>query len=253
MCFLVIEALLAGFFLLFIVSGICTTMHIGNWAGAFISLVLFIACVRRQQLAEAISTLWQTRGGKVLIIIFSAIVIACVITALFISVMMIKAADDPPEKPVPVIVLGCRVKENGPSLMLSKRIDAAYDYLSKNPSAVCIASGGKGADEPYSEAEAIKNALIAVGISEDRLILEDKSENTFQNIRNSKAILNSLGYSDEAVIVTSEFHQLRARLIAQKQGLSVSSISSATYLPLLPSYWIREWFGVAHEYLIGRK
>ena len=133
--------------------------------------------------------------------------------------------------------------------MLDKRIEAAYEYLSENPDVICIASGGKGDDEPMSEAECIRQGLIRRGIAPDRIILEDKSVNTYENIRNSLAILDSIGAQRRAVIVTSEFHQLRASMISEKHGLESYSVSSRTYLPLLPSYWIREWFAVAYEWV----
>ena len=183
----------------------------------------------------------------------AALAVIGVITAIVISVLMIRAANNLPDEPTTVIVLGCRVKENGPSLMLQKRIDAAYDYMTENENVICIASGGQGSDEPMSEAQAIKNSLVEKGISPDRIIMEDKSENTFQNIRNSLEIFDSMGMSRKAVIITSEFHQLRAKMIASKQGLECYSKSSPTYPPLLPSYWVREWFGVLHELIIGRK
>lgn len=250
---LISEILLAAGSLLFLVSGISTTMHIGNIIGAVLCAGLFVGLLKRAELAGAVKLLWNTGAGRTVIIIVSVLAGICVAGAIFISVMMVWAMDIPPEKPVNVIVLGCRVKDSGPSLMLEKRIDAAYEYLSCNPDAVCIASGGKGEDEPYSEARAIADGLISRGIDDHRIILEDRSANTFENIRNSRLLMEELGLPAEAVIVTSEFHQLRARLIAKKQGFTVYSKSSQTFLPLLPSYWVREWLGVAHEYLIGRK
>lgn len=103
-----------------------------------------------------IKTAYKTQAGKVIITAIAAIAVIGVITAIVISVLMISAANNLPDEPTTVIVLGCRVKENGPSLMLQKRIDAAYDYMTENENVICIASGGQGSDEPMSEAQAIK-------------------------------------------------------------------------------------------------
>ena len=52
-----------------------------------------------------------------------------------------------------IVVLGAQMKENGPSVALAKRLDRAYEYLQENPDTFCVLSGGKGANEPVSEAE----------------------------------------------------------------------------------------------------
>ena len=57
-----------------------------------------------------------------------------------------------------VVVLGCQVFPDGhPSLMLRGRINAAYDYLSAHPDAVCVASGGMDDSEPITEAQCIRD------------------------------------------------------------------------------------------------
>ena len=150
-----------------------------------------------------------------------------------------------------VIVLGCRVKGDVPSLMLSRRINAAYEYLEKNPGTVCIASGGQGGDELISEAECIKNVLVERGISPDRIIMEDKSTSTDENIRFSMEKMKENGLSGGAVIVTNDYHQLRAKMICQKYGLETSAVSAETSLYLLPTYWVREWFGVVYQFFWG--
>ena len=248
-CLLFLGVLSAAFFLLFLITGIQTKFHTGNAVGMVMSGFLTLVFLFPNKTADIVCRLWGNGAGRVLLIIFASLAVVSVITAVIISAAMIRAMDRRPEKPANVIILGCRVKENGPSLMLDKRIEAAYEYLSENPDVICIASGGRGDDEPISEAECIRQGLIRRGISPDRIISEDKSVNTYENIRNSLAILDSIGAQRRAVIVTSEFHQLRASMLSEKQGLESYSVSSRTYPPLLPSYWIREWFAVAYEWV----
>ena len=248
-CLLFLGIISAAFFLLFLITGIRTKVHTGNAVGMLISAFLTLVFFFPNRTADIVCRLWGSGGGRAFLIIFAVLAVVSVITAAIISAAMIRAADRRPEKPANVIILGCRVKESGPSLMLDKRIEAAYGYLSENPEVICIASGGKGDDEPMSEAECIRQGLIRRGISPDRIISEDKSTNTYENIRNSLALLDSIGAERRAVIVTSEFHQLRASMISKKQGLESYSVSSRTYLPLLPSYWIREWFAAAYEWV----
>ena len=91
-----------------------------------------------------------------------------------------------------VVVLGCQVFPDGrPSLMLQGRIDAAYDYLTAHPDAVCIASGGQNGSEPISEALCIRDALVDRGIDPSRILLEDASRSTEENLAFSARLMNS--------------------------------------------------------------
>ncbi|MCM1577403.1 MAG: YdcF family protein [Ruminococcus sp.] len=240
-------------FLLFLMPGIFTKFNLGNLAGCLFFGGCLLLTFFREKVWETVRAMRETPLGRAAFTAAVTAFILCILAVFVISVFMIKAANRDIGDCGTVIVLGCRVKDAGPSLMLQKRIEAAYGYLSQNENALCIASGGQGADEPITEAAAIKNALVKMGISPDRIIEEGDSENTFQNIRNSARIMEELGLPPKAVIVTSEFHQLRAKILADKHGLETGAVSSDTNILLLPSYWVREWFGVVHEIVIGRK
>ena len=82
-----------------------------------------------------------------------------------------------------VIVLGAQVRGEVPTLVLSARIRAAAEYLKEHPQAIAVASGGKGSGESISEAEAIHRGLVRLGIAEERILLEDKSTSTAENLR----------------------------------------------------------------------
>lgn len=146
-----------------------------------------------------------------------------------------------------VIVLGCRVKGDEPSLALVKRVDAAYRFLLNNPNSVAILSGGQGRDENLSEALCMQKLLYDRGILKDRLILEDKSTSTDENIRFSLELMAQFGMKKEAAIATSEYHQKRAKLICNRYGLSSTAVSSRTKLTLLPTFLLREVFAEIKE------
>jgi len=149
-----------------------------------------------------------------------------------------------------IVVLGARVNKNGvPSKPLYWRIDAAEAYLRANPNTKAILSGGKGADEPKSEAQCMFDTLTARGIDESRLIMEDKSTNTNENIRLSLALME-----EDATfgVVTNNFHVFRAVRIAEKQsGKEVSGIASQYLDALLIHYMARESVGIAKDTLQG--
>ncbi len=132
-----------------------------------------------------------------------------------------------------------------------QRIMTAKRYLEKEPSAICVVSGGQGSDELISEAECMKRVLMENGISEDRIIMEERSTSTDENIRFSLEKLKERGISGPVTIVTNEFHQLRAQMIAESYGLESYSLSAPTAKYLLPTYWLREWFGVCYQFVFG--
>lgn len=148
-----------------------------------------------------------------------------------------------------IIVLGAQVREDGPSVVLKYRLDAAIDYLNENPHTVCIVSGGQGINEPFSEAEGMSEYLWDKGIEENRILLEDKSASTVENIQNSKALLkkpyNGVG------IVTNNFHVFRATRIAKKQGLEgVCGIAADSNALYLPNNVLRECLGILKDWLM---
>lgn len=149
-----------------------------------------------------------------------------------------------------IIVLGCRVKGDKPSRALVKRTDAAYKFLLRNPDSVAILSGGQGRDENISEAECMQNLLYERGILKDRLILEDRSTSTDENIKFSVEIMQSIGAENRVAIATSDYHQKRAALICRRYGLKSSVISSKTKPTLLPTFLLREIFATAKEHMI---
>ncbi len=150
-----------------------------------------------------------------------------------------------------LIVLGAKVNPDGPSLTLQKRIDAAYEYLSDHPHTIVIASGGKGSDEPMSEAQCIAGELIRMGIDEDRILLEDRSTDTAENIQYSKALIEDS--PDLTVLVLSnDFHCFRASGIARQHlDAEVGHISADSVFFLLPHYMVREFAGLTVDLLQG--
>ena len=115
-----------------------------------------------------------------------------------------------------VIVLGAKVNATAPSGALRQRIDAAAGYLEANPDTLCIASGGQGDDEGISEAQCIRDNLMALGIDGARIVLEDRSVDTYTNLQNSIPLLPE--GTRTVGIVTSDFHVFRSLRTAAFQG-----------------------------------
>ena len=139
-----------------------------------------------------------------------------------------------------VIVLGCKVNGDRPSLMLQRRLDTAVAYLNENPDARCIVSGGQGDNETRTEASVMGDYLEAQGIDSARIFREEQSRDTKENLLFSRSIMLSEGLSEPVVIISDGFHQFRAWLIANKLELSSHAVSANTSFWLVPAYAIRE-------------
>lgn len=146
-----------------------------------------------------------------------------------------------------VIVLGASVRGTVPSLAFASRINAAAKYLQENKDTVVIASGGKGPGEDISEAESIKRELVKQGISESRIILEDRSTNTYENIDFSKKLIPK--DAKLGIVVTNTFHLYRSISIAHGQGLEVQGLPAKTPLKALFKSYSREYLAITKFYL----
>lgn len=160
---------------------------------------------------------------------------AAVLTGLMISGL----TKEPPASAT-VLVLGSKVSGSVPSADLRARIDAAADYLGRNPQAVCIACGGQGAGEALPEAEAIRDGLKDRGVDVSRVLTEDRSTTTEENIRNALSIIGGKNLNRSLAVVTDEYHEYRACSIARRDGASAWAVPARTPWYIFSACWARE-------------
>lgn len=154
-----------------------------------------------------------------------------------------------------LIVLGAKVREDGPSVSLWDRIYAARDYLEEHPNVVAVVSGGQGADEPMSEARSMFEELVQLGISPDRIWLEDRSTNTRENLEFSLNVIEQKTgiRPKKAAVLSSEYHLLRAKLQAQKCGVAALGVPAKTSRwTQLVNHCMREVAGIWQFLILGR-
>ena len=149
-----------------------------------------------------------------------------------------------------IIVLGAQMKPAGPSAVLKFRLDAAYDYLVENENTLCILSGGQGSNEPCSEAEGMYQYLTDRGIAPERLIMEDQSTDTSENIAYSMALI---GGNDISVgIVTNNFHVFRGVRLAKAAGMQdVCGIAARSNVYFQLNNMVREFCGIMKDLVCG--
>lgn len=161
--------------------------------------------------------------------------------------------DKEPERPY-LIVLGAAVYQDKPSLTLVRRLEGARDYLNAYPESVAIVSGGMGPGETVTEAEAMRDWLVAHGIDEGRVLLEDKATSTKENLDFSFQIIRERGDEPDGkvAIVSSAYHLYRAKCMSRLQGVEAVGVAAPWGYPLVMlNYFIREAFGITHLWVFG--
>lgn len=158
-----------------------------------------------------------------------------------------------------IIVLGAGLR-NGTELSLSlkDRLDTTLEYVENyNSDSYIVVSGGQGADEDISEALAMSNYLIDNNIPRDRVIIEDKSVNTFENFKFSKVKIeehSNTPLADSSVkIITTDFHAFRSNILAKRNGyMNINLYTTKTVPYLIPALYSRESLAIVKSFLFDR-
>ena len=186
---------------------------------------------------------------------FTAILCIGLILVCVTEFFIIKASfGEPKETCDYVVVLGAKVRESGPSASLWDRIYGARDYLEAHPDVTAVLSGGQGPDEPMTEAKAMYEKLVELGIDPDRLCLEEKATSTWENLNFSLNLIEEkTGTRPEKIgIVSSEYHLFRASLFADACGVdSVLIPAQTSRLSQKINHFMREVAGVWHYLILG--
>lgn len=172
--------------------------------------------------------------------------------------MVIFAMTKTKDKSDIIMVLGAGLDGDQVLKSLKSRLDGTIKYLKENDDGQYILlSGGKGDDELISEAEAMKRYLVNHGISEDRIILEDKSTSTFENFKYSKDIIESKTgkFIDEVKVrvFTNSFHCLRSYFLAKRLGYGEVYMEGTKTPPsVIPLYYTREVLALGKSILFDK-
>lgn len=153
-----------------------------------------------------------------------------------------------------VVVLGAKVRPDGPSVSLMDRIYAAHDYMTERPDVIAVVSGGQGADEPMTEAQCMYDELTKLGIDPNRIWMEDQSTSTWENLNFSLDLIEEKTGTRPAKIgiLSSEYHLFRAGLLADACGVeSVGVPAPTSRLSQKINHFMREVAGVWHYILLG--
>ncbi|WP_347713961.1 YdcF family protein [uncultured Parvimonas sp.] len=146
-----------------------------------------------------------------------------------------------------VLVLGAKANNGNLSKTLINRLDTTIEYLNKHKTAKAVLCGGKENNNEFSQAEYMQKYLIEKGIDKDRLILETKSKNTFENIKFALEKLDKK--PSEIMVISSSYHLFRAKLILYRFGVLAKTVPAKTPTGAFVSSYFRETFAVIKTYL----
>lgn len=184
--------------------------------------------------------------------------VVCVLVALgtlglaVVEVPIVSAARDAAEAEADyVIVLGAAVYGETPSVSLKNRVERAIAYLEAHPSAKAVVSGGRGEGEDITEAECMRRYMEARGVAPDRILTEEHSTSTMENLAFSKAIIEADG-GGSAAIVSSSYHLYRAKAMASSLGMEAAGLASSDGYPVyMFGMFVREALGVVKLWTFG--
>ncbi|WLF83078.1 YdcF family protein [Moraxella sp. ZY210820] len=158
-------------------------------------------------------------------------------------------------KPEIIIVLGSQVKNGYPTPALKSRLDQSALLAEQYPHSYLLMTGGVDFGEQIAEADVMADYLMKFyHISAHRILIENKSTSTELNLKYGENILNQYGLNKRQaiLIVSNDFHLLRAEKIATKLGYThISSFPASTPLTIRYNAWLREYFAFISGYVLN--
>lgn len=187
--------------------------------------------------------LGQTRKGrrfsKIISFCLGALVLVLAVSEGFV---ISGAFSQGAQSPDYTIILGAGLRGRELSDTLKRRLDEA---VSQDKGEIFVVTGGQGIGEALPEGEAMAAYLLERGIPRERILIENTSTSTWENLVNAGPLIQKSSQAElDALtiqIVTSEFHCYRARLIARRAGYGeVFTLGAKTDPWIAPGCYLRE-------------
>ncbi|MCY6482852.1 YdcF family protein [Clostridium aestuarii] len=153
-----------------------------------------------------------------------------------------------------LVVLGAGLKGERMSQALYARMIKSLEYIKENPDTMIVVSGGQGPGEYISEAEAMERFLVRNDIDKEKIIKEDKSRSTYENLKFTKEKLQKLNGNKKVsiTIITNNFHVYRAKMLAKRQGFKAYGMPASLHPLITPNYYVREFLAIIKSYFFDR-
>jgi len=153
-----------------------------------------------------------------------------------------------------IIILGCGIRKDGtPSPLLRGRVDRALAFAEKQKALtgrepVFVPSGGQGPNEPIAESASMKRCLLEQGVPEERILEENRSTDTFENMKFSKEIIDAVNPAGKVAFSTTNYHVFRGGLCARRVKMRAQGMGARTKWYFWPNAAVREFVGLLTEH-----
>jgi uncharacterized SAM-binding protein YcdF (DUF218 family) len=153
-----------------------------------------------------------------------------------------------------VIILGARLYGDIPSPALLERLKVAKDYLIENEDVKVVVTGGQGIEEDIPEAQAMAKYLVDNGIGENRIVIENKSTSTYENLQFSLDKLREIDDKEtlNVLIATNKYHIFRAKFLAKRLGINPYGLPAKIPSTIIVQSYIREYFAVIKSIIFDK-
>lgn len=208
-------------------------------------VICYSAAILRQRyqnrpMGKSLKVLSGVAKGMIIILSLTFIVVQ----GLILSAAFAKQKTNPDY----LLILGAGLWGNQPSTILLDRLNTSLELIkSLPPQTKILVSGGQGPGETISEAECIKRYLTARGIAKNRIVKEERSTSTLENMQFSYKIIAAdiPPQTAKVTIVTNTFHMFRAKMLAKRTGfIQIYTWPAPTRFSLIPAYFTREFLAI---------
>jgi uncharacterized SAM-binding protein YcdF (DUF218 family) len=243
---------LAGFL---VANGVRMFRREGRSLGNLLSLIAGVLLVGVVALCLVLIRSGSTAAEAVLLLVLAVAGYVGVVFVVFLLYALVYGHIDKPGTADVVVVLGSGLVRGKVPPLLRARLDKGIDVwrrsVDQGRAAVIIPSGGQGSDEPRPEGEAMAEYLVEQGVPAAAVLPETRSRNTDENLRLSRAVQQGAGLTGEVVVATSDYHVLRAAMLARSVGSDAEVVGARTARYYVPSAFLREFVAVIAAHWIG--
>lgn len=246
MCIMAIGCIIAFpavLILVFFVEGIRVIRHEGIKPANLLSVLFSVLLCIYLAVWPAIGNLGKNTSGTMLYIIisFSAVYVLSLLAMYSLSAIVNLFHLKKKRNADYIVVLGAGIIGDKVTPLLAARIEKGIELLRYNPNAVLIMSGGQGSGEDIPESKAMAAYAVEKGVDAEKIIMEQKSVSTQENLQFSKELMNK--QKPKIIIVTTAYHVFRALILAKQQGIRCVGFGSKTKWYFTLNAFIREFIG----------
>lgn len=210
-------------------------VHLGIWLPLILGIVMVLFGRFYRVVFQQVSDLVGWIGFGLLCIFWVWLLVSILVLALGYP-----RWKDTEESSWTVVVPGCSILGTRPSKMLTRRLETACRVLDQHPTYCCVVTGGQGRGEDCTEAQAMKDWLAAQGIASERISMEDRSTNTWQNLSFAKEMILQNHLPKQILVVSDRYHLYRCSRIAKQLELSCACLPCPINPVVAFGYWFRE-------------